>query len=75
MDELEKMEIALQEAQKGKEVTSKTIELKSNIKKLMTSPEVTEALDRLEIQGEPVWGLSTHEREMIMMAREKMNEC
>lgn len=51
------------------------IELKAQIKKLMTSPEVSEALDRLEIQGEPVWGLSTEEREMIVMCREKIKEC
>ena len=56
-------------------VTNKSIELKASIKKLMTSPDVTEALDRLEVQDEPVWGLSTGEREMIILAKQKMNEC
>ena len=74
MDELYALESELRE-QGEDSVTSKSLELKSSIKKLMTAPEVSEALDRLEIQGEPVWGLSTDEREMIVLAREKMNEC
>lgn len=74
MDELDKLETQLLD--EGKDaVTNKSIELKASIKKLMTSPEVTEALERLEVEGEPVWGLSTAEREMIMLCREKMNEC
>lgn len=57
------------------EVSGKSIELKSAIKKLMTAPDFTAALNRLEVQGEPVWGLSTEERELVMFAREKVNEC
>jgi hypothetical protein len=53
----------------------RSIELKAGIKKLMTHPEVLESLNRLEIQGEPVWGLSSEERELIITAREKVNEC
>jgi hypothetical protein len=34
-----------------------------------------EALDRLEIQGSPVWGLSSEERQLIIDAREMVNEC
>mmetsp|Transcript_7785 Transcript_7785/g.15090 ORF Transcript_7785/g.15090 Transcript_7785/m.15090 type:complete len:157 (-) Transcript_7785:125-595(-) len=74
MDELYALESELRE-QGADSVSKKSLELKSSIKKLMTAPEVSEALDRLEIQGEPVWGLSTDEREMIVLAREKMNEC
>ena len=74
MDELYALESELRDEGEDS-VSSKSLELKSSIKKLMTSPDVTEALDRLEIQGEPVWGLSTDEREMIVLAREKMNEC
>jgi hypothetical protein len=29
----------------------------------------------LEVQGSPVWGLSSEERELIIHAREKVNEC
>jgi hypothetical protein len=54
-------------------VTSKTIELKNSIKKLITSTDVVESLKNLEIQGSPVWGLSTEEREMIVYLRDKMN--
>ncbi|GAX23939.1 hypothetical protein FisN_20Hh147 [Fistulifera solaris] len=56
-------------------VNGKSIELKSAIKKLMTDPSVLESLNRLELEGQPVWGLSTEEREMIIMAREKVNAC
>lgn len=55
--------------------TGRSIELKAGIKKLMTHPEVLESLNRLEIQGSPVWGLSSEERELIITAREKVNEC
>ena len=75
MDELEVLESLLRHEGDEGVTTSKSIELKSAIKKLMTAPEVLEALNRLEIQGEPVWGLSSEEREMIMLAREKVNEC
>jgi hypothetical protein len=55
--------------------TGRSIELKAGIKKLMTHPEIMESLKRLEVLGEPVWGLSRKEREMIILAREKVNEC
>ena len=74
MDELFALESELREEGDGA-VTNKSIELKASIKKLMTGPNVSEALERLEVQGEPVWGLSAEEREMIVLAREKMNEC
>lgn len=54
--------------------STESIKLKSAIKKLMTSPDLLDSLKRLEIQGEPVWGLSSSERELIMECREKMNE-
>jgi hypothetical protein len=47
---------------------------KNSIKKLITSKDVVESLNSLEIQGSPVWGLSTEEREMIVYLRDKMNE-
>lgn len=56
-------------------VDSKSIEVRQSIKKLMTAPEFSESLLRLEVQGQPVWGLSSAEREMIVLAREKVNEC
>jgi hypothetical protein len=70
MKELDTLEL-LQEQESGRSM----IEIKANIKKLMTHPDVLESLDRLEFQGEPVWGLSSDERELITMAREKVNEC
>ena len=72
MEELETFERLLE----GEDpVSNKSIEIKNSIKKLMAAPEVLESLNNLEINGEPVWGLSTSEREMIMLAREKIAEC
>jgi len=73
MDEYTVFESLL--AAEDSDISNKSIELKSAIKKLMTAPEVLNALNRLEIQGEPVWGLSTEERELIVTAREIVNEC
>jgi hypothetical protein len=56
-------------------VSSKSMEIKNSIKKLMTSTDFLESLNNLEVQGEPAWGLSCEEREMIILAREKVNAC
>lgn len=55
--------------------TSRNIELRSKIKKLMTNPDFGQCLNNLELAGEPIWGLSSDERELIVTAREKRNEC
>lgn len=73
MTELDRLESLLGAESSG--ITNKSIELKTAIKKLMTAPDVIAALNRLEVQGEPVWGLSTEERELVITAREKVNEC
>mmetsp|Transcript_455 Transcript_455/g.855 ORF Transcript_455/g.855 Transcript_455/m.855 type:complete len:160 (-) Transcript_455:2671-3150(-) len=73
MKELETLEGLLQ--RESDPTTGRSIEIKSSIKKLMTHPEVLQALDRLETEGGPVWGLSSEERDMIVEAREKVNEC
>ena len=77
MNEVETLEHLLQtELSKTKgEVTNRSIEISTTIKKICTQPEVMECLNRLEMNGEPVWGLSSDEREMIMGARKKVNEC
>lgn len=79
MNELEKLEDMLDNETKSsgdeKTPSGKSIEIKAAIKKLMTSTELSETLNRLEIHGEPVWGLSSTERELIETAREKVNAC
>lgn len=76
MSELETFENLLrsEESSSPGQVTNKSIELKASIKKLMTQSEFLESLNRLELEGEPIWGLSSEERELIMMAREKVND-
>jgi hypothetical protein len=48
-----------------------TIEIKSRIKKTISNPKVREMLTRLEIKGEPVWGLSSKERDLVRAAKIK----
>jgi hypothetical protein len=74
MNEVSTLESIL-ESEEGSGNPSKTMEIRNAIKKLMTSADVTSALNRLYVQGEPVWGLSVSERDMISYAREKVNEC
>jgi hypothetical protein len=77
MQELELLESLLRAEEKDNNATvsPKFMELKNSIKKLMTAPEFLESLNNLEVQGEPAWGLSCEERELIISAREKVNEC
>jgi hypothetical protein len=56
-------------------VTTKSIELRNAIKKLMTSSDVQACLRRLQVQGAPAWGLSANERDLIDAARQKVNDC
>ena len=41
----------------------------------MTAPDFIKSLSELEFKGEPTWGLSSDERELIIDARAKVNEC
>jgi len=73
MQEVELLQNSL--SREDSDIAPRSIELRQTIKKLMTSPQFMEALGRLEIQGSPVWGLSSAERELIIHAREIVNEC
>mmetsp|Transcript_26676 Transcript_26676/g.38248 ORF Transcript_26676/g.38248 Transcript_26676/m.38248 type:complete len:89 (-) Transcript_26676:121-387(-) len=74
MEELEKLE-AMERSMSKEGISGRTIEIRGLIKKLMTNPEIVQCLKRLEVKGEPVWGLSSAERDLIRLAREKMNNC
>jgi hypothetical protein len=77
MEEIYNLEEALEEekAKTDGGVSGKTLEISSKIKKIMTSVDVMECLKRLEVEGEPVWGWSSEERELVHNARQKVNEC
>lgn len=49
----------------GNDVTTESIAIKNQINKLVRNPSVKALLERLEIKGEPVWGLSVSEREIV----------
>lgn len=72
MDELENLE-TLVDGESADGISGKNIELRQSIKKLMTAGDFLESLSRLEVQGSPVWGLSESERDMIILAREKVH--
>ncbi len=38
-------------------------------------PRAVKLLNRLEINNQPVWGLTQEERELVRIAREKVNSC
>lgn len=77
MEELDRLESLLDrdEQESSGKVSGRSIEIKNSIKKLMTSSEFLEVLNRLEVNGEPVWGLSISERELVEAARDKVNQC
>ena len=77
MDEVELLEHFLQENQEehGNKVTNRSVELRGSIKHLITSKEFLDCLDRLEHQGIPLWGLSSKEHDLILLARDKINKC
>lgn len=58
----------------GSVLSTKTIEIKSAIKKTISNPKVQALLNRLEIKGEPVWGLSSKERDLVRAAKVKYTE-
>lgn len=74
MKELDVLESELQTSGDTDKVSGKSIEIRQSIKKLMTNPMFLESLSRLEMNGQPIWGLNTDEREMITLAREKVTK-
>mmetsp|Transcript_4764 Transcript_4764/g.7947 ORF Transcript_4764/g.7947 Transcript_4764/m.7947 type:complete len:92 (-) Transcript_4764:322-597(-) len=77
MEEIDKLDAMLMEEKEKSDssVTGKSLEISSTIKKVMTSVDVMDCLNRLEVEGEPVWGLSSEERDLVHAARQKVNEC
>jgi hypothetical protein len=75
LEELETLEdlLRLEEEESGGKVTGRSEELRSKKKHLVSNPKFLECLDRLQIEGAPVWGLSSEEHEMVVMARGKVN--
>jgi rRNA maturation endonuclease Nob1 len=55
----------------GSVVNTRTMEIRTRIKKMALNPLVREILVRLEIKGEPVWGLSSRERDLVREAKLK----
>ena len=69
MADVENLETELRSL--GNVVNARSIEVKSRMKKTISNPKVRELLNRLEIKGEPVWGLSSKERDLVRAARLK----
>jgi hypothetical protein len=69
MNEVENLESELRNL--GNVVNTRSIEIKARMKKTVSNPRVRELLNRLEIKGEPVWGLSSKERDLVRLARDK----
>ena len=69
MAEIELLELELRALPPG--VSTRTIEIKARIKKTISNPVVNSMLNRLEIKGSPVWGLSSKERDLVRAAKIK----
>lgn len=74
LEELEQLEDLLREEEQesGGKVTGRSEELRSKRKHLVSNRKILECLDRLQIEGAPVWGLSSEEHDMVVMARERV---
>ena len=70
MDDIHDMEGKLL-AMGNSPVTTESMILKNEINKKARSARVKELLGRLEIKGEPVWGLDVSERELVRELKEK----
>lgn len=57
----------------GSSINENAIELKTLIRRKICNKSVMKLLGRLEIKGQPVWGLTANEREIVELAREKYN--
>eukprot|EP00975_Prorocentrum_lima_P040575 8519044-Prorocentrum_lima.AAC.1 len=71
MNEVEELETAAV-AEEGS-LNDVLLQNKAAVKELVTSSEMTNLLSRLEMNGQPKWGLSTREREIVKSAREKID--
>ena len=67
MEKVEDVTAELNEC--GEEDLERMISLKGKKRKLVNNKEVMEILNRLYYDGEPVWGLSINERELVSAAR------
>ena len=57
------------------QVNESSIELKAALRRKLTGKAMSELLARLEINGEPRWGLSSQERELVKYARSMFNNA
>lgn len=57
----------------GNTVSSRSIELKAFLNKKVSNKQVLSLLERLEMKGEPIWGLSSTERDLVKQLRELYN--
>jgi len=56
-------------------VNVRQLELKGSLRKMLTQPATLELIERLEIKGAPVWGLTETERELVKTARDHLTKC
>jgi len=75
MADISELEEQLQQCQAahGSSINEQSIELKAALNRKVHSKGMSDLLDRLEIHGAPRWGLSTKERSLVYLAREKFS--
>ena len=75
MDELIKTVAGMEQELSTLIEKGRIIEIKAKIKKVLTHPNVSARLERLEFKGGMVWGLSVEERQAIEALKEKVKAC
>ena len=74
MEEVKELRVKLQmevdsQVDHRRLTSSKIHEIKTTIKNMCKHPDITKTLNRLELNGEPIWGLSTKERDFVVTCR------
>ena len=71
--DIDQIKTVLDECMSLEETNMSKEELTTSIKNLVTKKEFVDSLDRLQTaDGQPVWGLSSNEHDLIMLARDKL---
>mmetsp|Transcript_22570 Transcript_22570/g.36489 ORF Transcript_22570/g.36489 Transcript_22570/m.36489 type:complete len:176 (-) Transcript_22570:339-866(-) len=73
MDQVEALDADLRAQEE--QGSPRAVQTRATLKKLLTSARTTELMKRLMMNGQPVWGLTQSERELVRSVQEAINSC
>jgi len=68
--DVQRIKTVMKELEKLQHTSGSSIKSCDPVETLMSDPEIADCLSRLQVKGEPVWGLSKKERDLIRSAKE-----